>query len=372
MRILHFIDSLGRGGAETALVSVAAELRRQGHVVEVLVRRAPFTLASDLEQYGVPVRRMVRRHEWNLIGSARELAAWARGGGFDVVHAHLYFPMVATALMRALAFGSARTYVTFHNLAYAGANRRSARLRFRRSLASVLCRVGFDGFIAVSSAVATHYCCALALPDIKVIPNAVDGAAIRDLVGHPEPSVRTGGACEIVVPGRVVREKGHLVLLDALASLKASGIRLRLVVAGDGPLRCAVEARVEALGLVDQVEFLGELDHQSLLVTMSSADVVVIPSLFEGFGLVALEAMALGRALVVTDAGGLPSVVGSAGIVVRRGEPTSLARAIQNLVDDPDLRRSLGTQALQRVSREFHIREVVGSLCAFYASARSF
>lgn len=371
MRILHFIDSLGRGGAETALVSVAAELRRQGHVVEVLVRRAPFALAPDLEKCGVPVRRMARRHEWNLIGSARELATWVRGGRFDVVHAHLYFPMVATALMRVLAPGNARTFVTFHNLAYAGANERFVKLRFRRWLATALCRVGFDGFIAVSAAVASHYSRAFALRDISVIPNSVDCAAIRDLVGHPEPSVRTGSACEIVVPGRVVREKGHLVLLDALATLKASGIRLRLVVAGDGPLRCAVEARVHDLGLVDQVDFLGELNHQALLLAMSSADVVVIPSLFEGFGLVALEAMALGRALIVTDAGGLPGVVGSAGMVVRRAEPLALARAIQTLVDGPDLRRSLGEQALQRVSREFQVREVVGSLSAYYARARS-
>lgn len=133
MRILHVIDTLGRGGAERLLVILLPELVRRGHDVAVAVRGAPYDLQPELEVAGVPVIRLPKRHRWNLIAGARDIARAMPGA--DILHAHLYFPAVTTALARLLGLTRARTCVTLHNLAYAGANRDGVTLRFRKALA---------------------------------------------------------------------------------------------------------------------------------------------------------------------------------------------------------------------------------------------
>ena len=128
MKVLHIIETLARGGAERLLVMLLPELARQGHEVAVAVRSAPYDLQPELEAAGVPVIRLPKRHRWNLIAGARDIARALPEA--DILHAHLYFPAVNTALARLFDLTRARTFVTFHNLAYAGANRDGVTLRF--------------------------------------------------------------------------------------------------------------------------------------------------------------------------------------------------------------------------------------------------
>src|SRR6056297_243232 len=242
MKVLYIIDSLGRGGAEQVLITLLPELRRQGLNVSVAVRNGRMDLASEFEQLGIAVHVLKYRHRWNLLGMARELSKIVDRERVNLVHAHLYFSAVSTALMRVMRMQNVPTCVTFHNLAYGGANKQGIKLTFRRLLARFLYRFGIEGFFAVSQAVARHYMIKLSLPRVSVIPNPVDLSIIRNMT--IEGTQRNG---RIVLPGRIVKEKGHIDFLEALAQLGRKGLSPEVIVAGDGPLRAQIENRARQL-----------------------------------------------------------------------------------------------------------------------------
>lgn len=348
MKVLHVIDTLDVGGAERLLAMLVPELARQGIGGAVAVRGGGMALANEIEAAGIPVHRLAPRHRWNLPGMAGELGALAGREGADVIHAHLYFPAVATALMRVLRRSTAATCVTFHNLAYAGANRAGPGLAWRKALARQLYPRGIDACFAVSQAVASHYQAALGLAGVDVIPNPVDLAALAPIRAASPPSSARGSACTIAVAGRLVPEKGHADLLQAMALLAAQGLEPRLEIIGDGPLRPAIEAQAARLGLSARMAITGIVRHADLLARIGQADLVVVPSRHEGFGMTALESMAMGRTVVATGAGGLPEVLGDAGVVVPARDPAALATAMARLLDDPGERARLGSEAARR------------------------
>lgn len=371
MKVLHVIESLGVGGAETLLVNLLPELQSQGDEVTLVVMRGPFDLGPALESQGIRVVVMRARHRWSLIGAARELATLVRSGGHELVHAHLYFPAVVTALSRRLGLHRAAQVVSFHNLAYApGVNKAGAGLRWRKQLAAALYPSGFDAMLGVSAAVAHHYEQALGLRGVQVMHNPVP----RVLAERPVPTAAAAAGptgFSVVVPGRLVHEKGHADFLQALAVLHAQGRRLSVTLAGHGPLRESLEQQIGQLGLADCVAITGAMPHAQLLDTVEAATLVVVPSRFEGFGLTALEAMALGRPVLATTAGGLPELIehGATGWLVPPQDPAQLAQAIGQLMDDAPLRQRLGSAARLRAQQRFSLPAVTARLRDIYRRA---
>lgn len=353
MKVLHVIETLGRGGAEQVLLTLLPELARQGCQAEVAVCRPPYDLQAVLEQRGIPVHRLPFRKKWNLLGQARAVAHLAGGMGADVVHAHLYFPAVTTALMRVLRLCRARTCVTFHNLAYAGANKAGPGLLVKKRLAALLYPRGFDRMFAVSLAVAQHYESALGMVGVKVCHNPIDVPAVPTML-------RSRSIPRVVVPGRLVPEKGHQSLIAALFLLKTP---VNVTFAGGGPLA------QELANAAPDVRITGPLPHDEMLTEIAQADLVVIPSIHEGFGLTALEAMALGRPVIATRAGGLPEVLGDTGLLVPVGDSAALAQAIQGLLDDPERCISMGRAGRERAQGQFSPPAIAAQLLARYHDA---
>jgi glycosyltransferase involved in cell wall biosynthesis len=370
MKVLHLIETLGRGGAEHLLVTLLPELVRQGDEVAVAVLRGPMDLSPALEAAGITVHRLAPRHRWHLAGAAKELGALARQGGFEVVHAHLYFPAVITALSKRLGWLRAATVVTFHNLAYAsGVNKAGPGLRFRRKLAAALYPRGINVFLGVSAAVSAHYQTALGLQNpVKVLHNPVTP---RALLRPVLPISVDPATAHVVVPGRLVHEKGHADFLLALQALLAQGRSLRVTFAGGGPLQGALTEDIARLGLSGAVTITGPLEHAAMLSAMAAADLVVAPSRFEGFGLTALEAMALGRPVLATTAGGLPEVIehGRSGWLVPPNDPAALALALAALLDDAPLRARLAAAGRQRAETHFSLPAIAAQLRSIYAQA---
>jgi glycosyltransferase involved in cell wall biosynthesis len=177
------------------------------------------------------------------------------------------------------------------------------------------------------------------------------------------------------VPGRIVATasadvplKGLVPLLEAVAKLRTER-DVELVVVGrprEGGL--ALQA-VERLGLETAVRFVNGVSEQALVDLFASAQVAVVPSLYEGFSLPAVEAMACGTPLVATTAGALPEVVGPDGVTalhVRPGDPEALAVAVGRLLDDPELAARLGAAGRQRVVQRFTWRAVAEQTVAWY------
>jgi glycosyltransferase involved in cell wall biosynthesis len=155
--------------------------------------------------------------------------------------------------------------------------------------------------------------------------------------------------------GRLVGEKGLLILFDALAGL-AGDWELQLV--GDGPLRATLERLSASNGLEVRVQFTGTLPHSTVPEYLRDMDALVLPSLTtptwkEQFGHVLIEAMAAGVPVVGSDSGAIPEVIGDAGLIVPENQPEALRAALQRLMSDARLRGELTRKGLERVRAEF-------------------
>lgn len=164
--------------------------------------------------------------------------------------------------------------------------------------------------------------------------------------------------------GRLVEEKGLLVLLRAVAGLKGAW-ELRFL--GDGPLRARLEAEARALGLAGQFRFLGSVSSGEVPQHLRELDVLANPSLTwlrgrtqwkEQFGRSLVEAMACGVPVVGSDSGEIPQVIGGAGLVAPEGDAEALRAHLQRLLDEPLLREELARQGRQRVEQHYTQRRI--------------
>jgi glycosyltransferase involved in cell wall biosynthesis len=260
-----------------------------------------------------------------------------------IFHAHLSWPLackhgvLAARLARVPAVvGTAQLYTTPGDV-------RRARLRLRP-----LRRI-----IAVSREVEERYVRDLGVPArrLAVVPN---GIRVPPAPPAPKPALRAELVRDrpdylVLTPARLHEQKGHAYLLAAAALVPDA----TFVLAGDGPLRAELERRARELGVASRCLFLGErTDVPDLL---ASADLFVLPSLWEGLPLSVLEAMAAGCPVVASAIGGTDEAVtdGVTGLLVPPRDPAAIAAAIARLRADPGLARSLGQAGRLRVEQEF-------------------
>lgn len=180
-----------------------------------------------------------------------------------------------------------------------------------------------------------------------IVPLGVD-----DRVFHPRPHLPRHPARLVTTASSDVPLKGLKYLIEAYALLVPTRPTLELVVVGrlrEGP----TSQLLDRLGLRDKVQFVHNIDDEAMASLLATATVCVTPSLYEGFGLPAAEAMASGAAVLVTDGGALPEVVGDAGVIVPRGNAAAMAQALGALLDDPDRCTALGQAALARARANF-------------------
>jgi glycosyltransferase involved in cell wall biosynthesis len=177
------------------------------------------------------------------------------------------------------------------------------------------------------------------------------------------------------VPGRIVATasadvplKGLVPLLEAVAKLRTER-DVELVVVGRAKEGGAAAAAIDRLGLADAVRFVSGVSEPELVALFGSAQVAVVPSLYEGFSLPAVEAMACATPLVATTAGALPEVVGPDGetaLHVPPGDPEAIAVAVGRLLDDPALAARIGAAGRARVVERFTWRAVAEQTVAWY------
>ena len=197
---------------------------------------------------------------------------------------------------------------------------------------------------------------------LTVVPVGVDVDAFR-----PPTLPRTAGRI-VATASADVPLKGLVPLLEAVAKLRTER-DVELVVVGRPKPNGLAAAAIDRLGLAEAVRFVSGLPEAELVTLFGSAQVAVVPSLYEGFSLPAIEALACATPLVATTAGALPEVVGRDGVSalhVPPGDPEALAAAIGRVLDDPELAARLGAAGRARVVEHFTWRAVAQQTVAWY------
>jgi glycosyltransferase involved in cell wall biosynthesis len=201
---------------------------------------------------------------------------------------------------------------------------------------------------------------------VRVIYNGIESSryaveadqALRSSLGIPD---RTVG-----VVARLVDYKGHRFFLEACPEIRRRHPAVTFLLIGDGPDRSELEDYVRTLGLERSVRFLGS--RPDIPELLSVLDVVVLPSLEEGFPNAVLEAMAAGRPVVATRVGGVPEAVvhEKTGLLVPPRDPSALADAVNCLLGDAGRRADMGRMGQKRVSEFFSLSRLVGEMEDLY------
>ncbi|MBK8267398.1 MAG: glycosyltransferase family 4 protein [Planctomycetes bacterium] len=192
-------------------------------------------------------------------------------------------------------------------------------------------------------------------------------------IGHRAAHSPAGEKPNVLCVGRLSKEKGHLILLDAIAELRKRGLKTKLTLVGDGPMRETIKSRIQTLGLNSDVTLTGALDPESVASQYAQADVVVLASFSEGVPVVLMEAMAHGLPVVATRVGGVPELVehASNGVLVAPGNIEELAAGLERVLSDRAFASTIGDEAIKTICNRFLIGPSAEQLIGLFRHLRA-
>jgi glycosyltransferase involved in cell wall biosynthesis len=356
--VVHLAKVSGISGAEAHLLSLLPDLRAEGWDVRFLMLHedepGAWRFADSLRAVGIPLDAIQVRRDVDPIAFL-ELVAYLRRARPSIVHTHLVhadaYGQIAGLVARVPArlstkhgfneFREERLFALGDRLVGSAA---TTQIAISRGLARYLAeKEGFreEGFQIV------HY--------------GIDSLG--------EPSPYPANSVRFLSIGRLIPIKGHLVLLRALRRALESRPELELRIAGRGVLDGGLKAYARELGIADSVHFLGQVTPVQDEIEQAAA--VLVPSLGEGFGMVALEAMERARPVVATDIGGLSDIVrhGETGLLVPSADADALAEAMLAIVGDRDAAAAMGVAGRARALDHFAAARCTSRTSLVYRAA---
>lgn len=356
-RIAQLIHGLNLGGAQQVVKALSiTPSTRYSHSVYCSmdgIRR------PEIESRGVQVRVLPRSLPWLDLLWALRLTRSLKRDGMELVHAHLFGDSLHGYLAARLLH--IPIVITLHTSApgLPALQRRGYRWLISHCDRVVACTdVSKQTFEALR-------------PSGRRPIHTVSNGVFWEEVERPNRSMLDPAPDDsrllFAIIGRLSPEKGHELLLGALAALRGIWDRpFSLWVIGDGPLRAQLEAMARTLRLHDHVHFLGQRADARAL--MAASDIVVFSSYIEGLPIALLEAMAARRCIVSTAAGGIPDAVraGKEALLCAPGDDQALAEALRQAGSDPELRNRLGAAARARFEERFTVERMRQGYEAIY------
>jgi glycosyltransferase involved in cell wall biosynthesis len=342
MTVLHLQKVAGISGSEAHLLSLLPELKERGWDIRFLMLHehepGAGDFARELRSRGIPLDAIPLAADVDPVAFFR-IAGYLGRTRPTILHTHLVHADVYGQLTGALTGVPVRVS-TKH-----GFN------EFRENRGFAL------GDRAIASLAHTHIAISRGLARYLEEVEGFDGASFQvvhyGIDPDGEPRAFAGDVPRLLCVGRLIPIKGHIVLLRAFAQARRRLPSLQLDLAGRGPLEPALRALAKELGIEDAIRFLGYVAPVQRAIEDAAA--VVVPSMGEGFGMVALEAMERARPVIATEIGGLGELVedGVTGYLVPTGEAEPLADAIVRLVSDLPRAAQMGLAGRRRALEQF-------------------
>jgi len=375
--VLIAIPVLLVGGTEVQTLNLVRVLAGADYQVTVCCYyEYDVAMVAQFEEAGAKVLLMKYERAKGLWHLAKGLLKIFRERKPDIVHVQYIAPGLVPVMAARLA-GIKTVFATVHQPGSPYGLKAKLLLR----TAASVCTAFFCNSLAVEKSWVGDSKIFNA-DDIKAkrkhftIYNAVDVDKIRQITGRCDKEqmrekLQVTGKKVIGFVGRLRHEKGLDILLDAMPHVLKSHPDVALLVVGDGPDGERLKRRAEDLKLGTQVRWLGQKSPEEVYRLYGIMAVLAVPSRFEGFGLVAAEAMAAGLPVVGTNVGGLAEVVedGVTGILVPPGDSQTLATAITELLDKHDKAKQMGEKGLQRVREMFSMEKFSQAMLAAYQLA---
>jgi len=349
-RVLHLIDSSGFYGAERVIITLCRSMSHHPDFHPLLgcivgKNSALPEVAVVAEENGIEVIPIVQdvKFDWWSIKKI------IKTHDIDIIHSHGYKSSILAHW--AEGFSGARILITCHLWTNA-----TFKLRIYAFLEALIMRA-VHTVVAVSGAIKENIGkMGVSADKVEVIFNGIDLAKWQPdkNLNVAEYKKQLGVAPDSTILGlfgRLYEQKGHEYLFHALNKIKKNNIELICV--GDGPLEFELKKLAAQLGLTSRIHFLGfRSDVRELLLI---TDLFVMPSLDEGLPMALLEAMSMGKAIVVTPVGAIPSVIddGQNGILVPRGSIDELTKTITSLTSNPAQMELIGSNAPKKVKQQF-------------------
>jgi len=340
---------LGGGGASVCY-NLSRELVRLGHRVDIITMGfrglEKFEVIEGIRVYRVPClrRRAEICHTYEMISyciMALPLAIrMAKRNGYAVNHTHFILPTgLISYLLRKIV--GLPYIITSHGSDVPGYN--PDRFKIQHRILKPLWRLivkNSEAIVSPSKSLEALILKSYRGRPVEVIPNAVDISAFR-----PKPKRRN-----ILMVSRLLRRKGFQFVIEALAGIKTD---FTTIIVGDGPYAKALKKLAHERGV--DVRFMGWLDNKSakLRELYETSSIFVLPSEIENFSIALIEAMASGMAIIASNAGGCPEIVGDSALLVNPRDVDGIRRRLIRLMENESLVKELGRSARKRVEENF-------------------
>lgn len=352
MKVLHVINSLTIGGAESLLVSMLPLICKEREVEVLLLNGNESPLLDKLKKYNINIIRWSHHRLYNSLVIFRLISILKN---YDIVHVHLFPSMYYVAIAKFLSRSTVKLVFTEHSTS----NRRLKSCFFR--LIDRLIYLNYSKIVCITPEVkSTLADLGVSRQKLCVIYNGIEiekflkaVAYDRAQFGYNEDDI------VLVMVAAFRREKDHSTVIKSLLRLDH---RYKLLLAGGGYQKDQVVEEVRSLGLEDRVKLIGI--RNDIERVLKSCDIGILSSHWEGFGLAAVEAMAAGLPVVASNVPGLSDVVKGGGILFEKGDVIDLASKIVSL-EDKDYYTNIQKRCIEK-AKKYDLHNTVSHLLDLY------